>query len=250
MKPVLLINPNTSAGVTAAIQHSVRSWEGRVDVEVASVPWGPRSVESELDSLVAATAVVELIWARREDYSGFVIACFDDPGLIPAREIVSVPVVGIGEAAICVARERYQQIGVIVVAERVRERVTGFFMNYGVASERLLFASLDGAVADLHTPDAEITERFVEAARRLRGQGAECVVLACAGFSHSVEPIRARVGLPIIDGSYVGVGRVRTLAAPSQPTRILQAPQPFDGQRPPAPSWVTGTRPVVREGAR
>lgn len=237
MKPLLVINPNTSVGVTAAIRHGVKAFSGGVDVEVANVAWGPLSVESELDSLIAANAVVETVWSRRDDYSGFVVACFDDPGLVQVREVVEAPVVGIGEAAITEARDLYQKIGVIVVSRRVSGRVAEHFGRYGVQHGRLRFASLDGCVVDLNSPTAEVAERFKVAAGRLRDQGAQCIALACAGFSQSAEPIRQAVGLPVLDGNHLAVERAWRYLSDGGYQTQLEAPRQFRGQRPAVPPW-------------
>lgn len=237
MKPVLIINPNTSASMTESIRHGARQANGDGSVDATNVPWGPISVETELDSLLAASAVVELIWERRNDYSGFAIACFDDPGLAEVREIVTAPVVGIGEAAILRARDAHSVIGVIVVSERVVGRVREHFGKYEVSGDRLRFASLDGCVLDLDTPSDAVSEQFVNAAQQLVMQGAECVVLACAGFSHAVGPISDAVGVPVMDGNRLSIELLWSYLEAGGYEQKSEAPQPFEGVRPSKPTW-------------
>ena len=53
-------------------------------------------------------------------YDGIAIACYGDPGLYAARELASVPVVGIAEASMLVACTVAHRFSVVTVLPRVK----------------------------------------------------------------------------------------------------------------------------------
>lgn len=115
---ILIINPSVD-----------RSWETRilqavsgqvnpgVEVEVAMVDSGPDTIETAYDHLLATTAVAELVGSRREEiddrFDAAIINCFSGPGLYPARELLTIPVVAPGESAFMVAASLGTAIGLI-----------------------------------------------------------------------------------------------------------------------------------------
>lgn len=237
MKPILVVNPNTSVEMSASIEVGLGQLSCDVLVEVVNVKWGPASVESELDSLLAANSVVETIWANRDKYSGFVVACFDDPGVKAAQEIVEKPIIGIGEAAICQARDYHKKIGVIIVDTRVTDRVSSYFLNHGVDLERVEIVSLDSCVIDLNSEDPDVVGSFIDAGMSLKNQGVDCIVLACAGFSRQRLVLEQTLNLPILDGNSLAVEALFNRTGAVRNGTYLQLPQPFSGLRPVNPPW-------------
>ena len=60
---------------------------------------GPASIRSVADAMAAAPFVVRTVRdAEREGFDAVIVDCTDDPGVAMARELVSIPVVGPGEA--------------------------------------------------------------------------------------------------------------------------------------------------------
>lgn len=247
---ILVINPNTSEEVTKTIASALSDLSASASIEVKSVPWGPRSVESEADSVVSASAVLETVWNSREDFDGFVVACFDDPGLDACRELVGQPVAGIGESAIIAARDCAERIGVLVVDERVVPRVTTHCARNGLKEDRLVFGSLDGSVVELNSGGLTISSRFSAVANDLVARGAECLMLACAGFSDNTERLAAETGITVMDGNRLGVESVCQQIGDDYRNEALTMPQPFTGERPAMPLWSMKTVSRRRERQR
>ena len=68
-------------------------WRDRAPKVVAVSPaMGPASIESHYDEALAVPGLLQEIAAgEREGMDGYVIACFGDPGLKPARELGARP---------------------------------------------------------------------------------------------------------------------------------------------------------------
>src|SRR5215207_6635009 len=74
------------------------------DLSVVCLSNGTRSIESDFDMALAQPEVIRL--AREAEADGVdacTIACFGDPGAAGAKEVVAIPVVGEGEAAMLFA---------------------------------------------------------------------------------------------------------------------------------------------------
>jgi allantoin racemase len=70
------------------------------EVEIVDVPEGPVSIESAYEEYLATPPTLELIQRlEAQGMDGAIVGCFGDPGVDAARELVRMPVVGPGEAA-------------------------------------------------------------------------------------------------------------------------------------------------------
>ena len=94
---IKVINPNTTLTMTAKIGEAAAAVASSgTEVIAVSPAMGPASIEGHYDEAVSALGVLdEVRKGKAEGCDGYLIACFDDPGLQAAREIADGPVVGI-----------------------------------------------------------------------------------------------------------------------------------------------------------
>src|SRR3989338_4401364 len=96
---ILVVNPNTTASMTAKIGAAARRGASSGTEIVAVNPAsGPASIEGYYDEALSLAGLLEVI-RTTPDFDAVVIACFDDTGLDAARCLTDKPVIGIGEAA-------------------------------------------------------------------------------------------------------------------------------------------------------
>ena len=94
-----LLNPNTETRHTEEMRAVAAAALGdEAEIVAITASQGPTSIESAVDSAVAAGEVVSML-RENPACDAYLIACFGDPGLAAARELTEAPVVGIGEAA-------------------------------------------------------------------------------------------------------------------------------------------------------
>jgi allantoin racemase len=207
---ITLINPNTSRAMTAKIEAAGRRVAGPgVDVVAVCPVDGADAIESHVDEAYASVSVVELI--RSDQLAGgsdaYVIACFGDPGLDAARELVDVPVIGIAEAAMHVATISGRSFGIVTTLSRTLGRARDLLHRYGF--ERACVAAYGSGIPVLALEDSE-PENFEALSgwceRVVRDDGADVVVLGCAGMADLCTLLSARVGVPVIDGVAASIG--------------------------------------------
>ena len=99
---ILIVNPNTTLSMTDKIGEAARS-VAAVGTEITAVSPedGPVSIEGYYDEAFAVPGLLrEIRKGEAQGMDGYIVACFDDPGLHAARSIATSPVVGICEAAV------------------------------------------------------------------------------------------------------------------------------------------------------
>jgi allantoin racemase len=205
---ILLINPNTSAGMTRAIEVAARA-AAAPDTEVRAVQpsFGPASIECHYDEAFAAAGVAEQVRASAGwQPDAIVIACFGDPGLDAAREATAVPVLGIAEAAFHAASFLATGFSVVTTLRRTCITAERLLQRYGFSAVCRGVHGTDIPVLDLEEAGAPLIARIETAARQaLEQDGSAAIVLGCAGMAPLCATLSQRLGVPVVDGVAAGV---------------------------------------------
>lgn len=214
MTRITVVNPNTAVELTAIMTAAARAVAGAgVSVTGVNPTVGVASVESHAEEAIAAVGVLEQVRAHQVDTDAFVIACFGDTGVAAAREVATCPVVGMTEAALQTACLVAHRFTVITLPPRTIAHSERVIRDLGLA-HRATVGAVDVAVADLVDGSTHLLDAFATAARfAIDSEGAEAVVLGCAGLAELVEPLTERLGVPVIDGVAAGIGIATGLVA-------------------------------------
>ena len=202
---LLLLNPNTSEGMTASMTQTAQTVAAPGTTVVGRQPgFGPASIESHFDEVFAAAGVAEqlrLSVQRGESFDAVVIACFGDPGLDAARELTGAPVLGIAEAAFHAAS--FVATGFSVVTTLKRTCITAEHLVHRYGFERSCRGIHGTDIPVLALEECgEDTVALIEAAARtaLAQDRSGAIVLGCGGMAALCGTLQARLGVPVIDG--------------------------------------------------
>ena len=242
---ILVVNPNTTASMTAAIGRAAQRVAAPGTRIVAVNPEsGPESIEGYYDEALSIPGLLaEIARGEARGVAGHVIACFDDTGLDAARVLARAPVVGIGEAAFHVASLIAGRFSVITTLARSVPALEQNLVKYGLAARCARVRASEVPVLALEQHDADARRRIdaeIEAARR--EDRAEAVVLGCAGMVDLAAELSARHALPVVDGVSAAVLLVEALA------RLGLATSKLGGYAFPLPK--RSAEPVARDAAR
>jgi len=207
-----VINPNTTASMTAKIGVAAKAAASPgVEVRAVNPEFGPPSIEGYYDEAFAVPGLLAEI-AKAQDADAFVIACFDDTGLEAARCATSAPVVGIGEAAFHMASLVAEKFSVVTTLARSIVPIERNLVKYGLAARCARVRASNVPVLALEEPGSD-ARRAVEAEikRALAEDGAEAIVLGCAGMTDLVRELEQSVGAPVLDGVACAVGLAETM---------------------------------------
>lgn len=228
---ILVINPNTTAAMTDEIRAlAERAAAQGTAITCVSPPAGPPSVEGHADEVLAAYHVLEVVASTAGQYDAYVIACFGDPALAACREIADVPVVGIAEAAFhmgALVAHKWSIVGLLSRAEPFFEDLVG---RYGFRERCASIRVVPLSVLEI-TSDFERTKELMLAAARdaIDRDGAEAILLGCAGLGPIDSWMGERLGVPVFDGVACGVKLAEALhgiGARTAKVRAYLKPEP------------------------
>ncbi len=204
---ILVVNPNTTAGMTAKIAAAAqRVAAPGTDIVALTSPHGPASIEGYYDE---AMSLAGLLQAVREaaDFDAVIIACFDDTGLDALRCLTDKPVVGIGEAGYRMAAMLSNKFSVVTTLARSVPALEHNLMRYGMDRQCQRVRSSEVAVLELeHANPAAYEKIEAEIERAISEDRAEAIVLGCAGMADLANAMSERFGLPVLDGLACAVG--------------------------------------------
>jgi allantoin racemase len=194
---ILIINPNSDAKMTEAIQQSASDFAaGRFEVVCKPTPGAPGFIETYEDDVAAAPGMLQLVEQHENDCDAIVVACHGDPNLDAVKEITVKPVVGIGEASMKIASMLGHRFSVITTAKRSIPRKKAQARKYHLQD---LLESVRAPETD--ASDCADETLFLELARAAVEEDlAEVIVLGCAGLTGMDKLIQQRLGVPALDG--------------------------------------------------
>jgi len=197
---ILIINPNTSRACTDGIAEAVAPFNApglpRLDVIQLADDEGPPAIVTWRDWFQVAEPLCRTI--EREAADAYVIGCVSDPGLEAARTVTDKPVLGMFRCAIAAALTRAERFGVIGFTWRSLPRQRRTVQAMGLESRMAGWIPLDLPMDVLTDPVAP-QSRIADAARRLAAEGAEVIILGCAGMARHAAVAAEATGLPVIE---------------------------------------------------
>ncbi|WP_337883104.1 aspartate/glutamate racemase family protein [Chromobacterium haemolyticum] len=200
---ICVINPNTTADMTERIRlAAVRAARPETLIVARNPEDGPVSIESHFDEAVSVIGVCEEVMeGARQGCDAYVVACFGDPGLNAARELVRAPVVGIAQAAFQMASLIATRFSVVTTLSRTCVIAEHLLHSYGYAHLCRRVRAAEVPVLDLER-DPDLAYRLiVEEARKARDEdGIGAIVLGCAGMADLAPRIGEAIGLPVVEG--------------------------------------------------
>lgn len=211
---ILLVNPNSTQAMTDQMSRAARH-VARLDTEIiASNPTNtPASIQGYLDIANCLPGLIDHV-RRQEGYDAIVVGCFDDTGVEALRCITSCPVIGIGEAAYHAASMISPNFGVVTTVSRSVNGLEANLLRYGFDRRCVCVRASDVPVLELERGDKRSLDQIraqIDAA--IHQDGAEAIVLGCAGMTDLMQMLATEFEIPIIDGVTCGVTMAEALVA-------------------------------------
>ena len=211
---VLVINPNASVEMSDVIREQLHAVaRPDVQVDVVNPPGAPPAIESALDEAACVPPMLQLVReASDRGYDAVVIACFSDPGLDAAREATDLPVVGIQDAAMHLAAQigyRFSVLTTLAHRAPLRERAA---LLAGLDRRLASCRPLDLPVLETVVNREQVVQKIVRIGRQaIEEDGAEVLVLGCAGLGDLALRASQELGVPVIDPNAAALKLCETL---------------------------------------
>ena len=213
---LLVINPNTTARMTARIGEAARAIAAKGTEIIAVNPeMGPASIEGYYDEAFSVPGLLaEIAKGEAQGVAGHIVACFDDTGLEAARSAASAPVVGIGEAAFHFASLLGHRFSVITTLSRSIAAIETNLLKYGLDRRCARVRATEVPVLELDDPASNAVARIGAEIELAKSEDrADAIVLGCAGMADLAAHLSVTHGIPVVDGVSAAVKLAEGLAA-------------------------------------
>ena len=200
MSGILVINPNSNPAVTAGFDEALEPLRrpGAPAITCETLAEGPFGIETQAHVDGVAIPLARLV-AARPQADAFVIACYSDPGLFVCREATTKPVFGIAECGLLTALARGQRFGVIAIARRSIARHIRYMRQMGIMDRLANERPLDMSVAETASGEGALARMIAVGAELRDRDGADVIVMGCAGMARHRRALEAALGVPVID---------------------------------------------------
>lgn len=209
---LLIVNPNTSLGVTRRIADAAEAVARPGDVfTTLPAAFGPDLIVTPQDGAEAVRGVLHRIEQQDTKPDGIVLASFGDTAAPEARQAwPGIPVIGIAEAAFAAARELNGPFSIVTFAPEVAEPLRDKAIEHGAGDALLEVAALEqpwtgdpGDIVDaLFAPLAALC---LNCARN----GASGIVIGGGPLAGLALRIGAQCPIPLIDGTQEAIHQMR-----------------------------------------
>lgn len=209
-----IINPNSTESMTEKCRLVAQEFKNS-DTEIwASNPKNsPKSIEGHYDEVQSLIGLMEEIKKAQEwGADAYVIACFDDPGLEAARELVDGPVIGICEAAMHMTSIVSSSFSVVTTLNRSVPIIEDLAHKYGMNRfcKKVRAADIPVLALEDGTCDAmgKIEEEILKAVEE---DNCEAIILGCAGMADLTMKLSKSCKIPVVDGVLCAIKMAESL---------------------------------------
>jgi allantoin racemase len=207
---ILVINPNSSAAVTRSMEACLEPFFGQChSIRCIELSKSPPGIETDAHVAEVIPHLVEAV--RDATADAIVVSCFSDPGIDVVRAAGHVPVTGIAEAAYLAALGLGNRFGIVSLGPSSVTRHLRYLEKLKLDARLAGDRSIDMTIVELVATD--VVERVSSIARQLRDKdGADVIILGCAGLGSYRGALQDSLGLPVIDPVQAGVALACTHA--------------------------------------
>jgi allantoin racemase len=191
MSEIVWVNPVQGGAFDAEVATLIESVRAPHHVpRIRHLEQGPPHLEYHAYEHEALGPMLDLfLQAQDEGCGAAVIGCFYDGGLREARELLRMPVVGMGEASMLLAATLGHRFSIVVGRRKWIPKMTDNAILLGLDRRLASFRSVEMGIPEIQEDHEAFLDRVIEESRLAVNDGAEVVVLA----EHTSPEFRARV---------------------------------------------------------
>ena len=198
---ILLYNPNTTMSITEKLYETAKLVAGS---ETTLIPKtadkGFPYISTKVEAQITGTLVLEKIAEIHSEYDAIIIAAFGDPGLIAARTLFNLPVIGLGEAAMLSACLFGKKFSIISFTNAMSSWYEESVELLGLQSRYAGFRAIDGVNLSIDKIQSLQKKSLIESANdAIDIDGGEVVIFAGAPLSGFKKIVQNKIRVPIID---------------------------------------------------
>ena len=217
---ILLYNPNTSESITNTLYDTAKLVvsEGTTLVPMTAKKGFPY-ISTKVEAQITGTLVLEKIAEIHSQYDAIIIAAFGDPGLIPAKTLFNLPIIGLGEAAMLSACLFGKKFSIISFTNAMASWYEESVEVLGLQSRYAGFRAINGVNLTIDKIQTLQKKSLIESAKlAINIDGGEVVIFAGAPLSGFKKIVQKEISVPVIDCAEAAVKQAESAVVMNQNT--------------------------------
>lgn len=215
---VLLINPNTRAETTAMMLAIARAqapaeweWTTLTATDGSALIDCPEALD-----FAAAQVVAMAPHIRTLQVDAVIVAAFGDPGLVALREALSVPVFGIGEAAMKTADAFGLPFSILTITPRLRESTLAQVTRHGCERHfNSLLITTDDAATTASSQASLVDKIKLSMHQAIHRDGSKVLVIGGGPVAAAAQEIAQSIDVVVIQPLAAAIAQVKEIGAPA-----------------------------------
>ncbi len=200
MRPILLINPNTSQATTDMMMVMAQEAAGAsVRVHGRTAPHGPSMITTPEALDAAEAGVIDIALRGAGTHSGVIVAAFGDPGVPALKRQLAIPVAGICEASMREAAAGGRRFAVATTTPDLVARIDATAIRLGFSRFYAGTWLTRGEAFAVVSDPAKLEHALAEAVDHcLREGSAEAVIIGGGPLSRAAVALSSQFAVPVI----------------------------------------------------
>ncbi|MDR6861025.1 aspartate/glutamate racemase family protein [Variovorax guangxiensis] len=212
---ILVLNPNTSQGITERLMAAARpAAAAGTELVALTAPRGFPYIATRAEAQIGGAVALEMLAQHHGDFDAAIIAAFGDPGLFGARELFDIPVVGMAEAAMLTACMLGKRFAIVTFAQALGPWYHECVESHGLTGRLAGIRMLDGRFNSVSDVQDEKEQLLVELANlAVTEDEADVVILAGAPLAGLADKVKDRIPVPVVDQMAAAVKQAEALVS-------------------------------------
>lgn len=217
---ILLLNPNTTVAITERLAAAARKVAAPDTTLVPlTAPRGMPYISSRAEAQIGGAIALEMLAEQMVAEHGAqadaaILAAFGDPGLLGARELFDIPIVGLAEAAMLTACMLGRRFAIVTFAGTLASWYEDCVEMHGLRSRCAGIRTLSEAVASVADVADEKEAQLIELMTSTASEaGADVLILGGAPLAGLADRIKRRIPVPLVDPVQAATKQAEALVA-------------------------------------
>lgn len=212
---ILLLNPNTTAAITERLRAAAQAVaQPTTEIVPLTAPRGVPYIATRAEAQIGGAVALEMLAEHHAGADAAIIAAFGDPGLMGARELFDIPVIGLAEAAMLAACMLGRRFAIVTFARALGPWYEECVAMHGLTGRCAGIRMLDESFTDIADVQEEKEALLVTLAQRAIAEDeADVVILAGAPLAGLAARVADRIPVPVVDQAQAALKLAEALVA-------------------------------------
>ena len=212
---ILLLNPNTTTAITDRLYLAATEVTASNTVLVPlTAPRGVPYIATRAEAQIGGAVALEMLAQEHRNADAAIIAAFGDPGLLAARELFDIPVIGMAESAMLAACMLGRSFAIVTFASALGPWYRECVEMHGLSGRCAGIRTLDGAFRSISDVQEEKEDLLVELANRAVAElETDVIILAGAPLAGLAKKVKSRIAVPVVDQVQAAVKLTESILA-------------------------------------